>query len=164
MPDIRLARIDNRLIHGQVAIAWTSFVQANLIIVVDNQVASDTLQQNLLSMSTPDSVQVRFFTVEKTIDVIHKAAPSQHILLLTRTPIAMADIVDGGVPITEIVVANMHEAPGKNLLISKHAIYVNKQELEAFKRLAARGIKITAQMIPSAEKADLCPFIEKMEL
>lgn len=164
MPDIRLVRIDNRLIHGQVAVTWTSTVKANIIVVVDDGVATDTMQQNLLKMSTPPGVQVRFFSAEKTLEVINKATPQQHILLIARTPIALTTLVEGGIKLDEIIVANMHDDEGKTLLIEKHAIYVNKAELDAFKILAKNGVKIFAQMIPTTVKNDLVPNIQKLEL
>ena len=162
MPDIRLVRIDNRLIHGQVAITWTGTVKANIIVVVDDVVATDTMQQNLLKMSTPPGVAVRFFSVDKTIEIINKAKPEQHILLLARTPLALARLVEGGIELESIIVANMHEGDGKKLLIEQHAIYVDQAELDAFKYLASKNVQINAQMIPTTAKDNLIPFIEKL--
>lgn len=164
MPNIKLVRVDNRLIHGQVAIAWTASVQANIIVVVDDVVSQDTMQQNLLKMSTPPGVAVRFFSIDKTIEVINKATPTQHILLLARTPIALAKLVESGIEVDNIIVANMHEGEGKKLLIEQHAIYVDKEELDSFKYLASRNINISAQMIPTTSKDNLIPFIEKLTL
>lgn len=162
MPDIRLVRIDNRLIHGQVAITWTGTVKANIIVVVDDDVSTDTMQQNLLKMSTPPGVAVRFFSVNKTIEIINKAKPEQHILLLARTPITLAKLVKAGIAIDNIIVANMHEGPGKTLLIDQHTIYVDQEELDAFKYLVHKNIKIDAQMIPTTKKDNLVPLIEKL--
>ncbi len=164
MPDIRLVRVDNRLIHGQVAVAWTANVKANIIVVVDDEVANDTMQQNLLKMSTPPGVQVRFFTVAKTIEVINKATPQQHILLLARTPIALAALVEGGIKLDEIIIANMHDSEGKKLLIEQHAIYVNKQELDALKTLLKHDVKLFGQMLPTTAKDNLESNINNIEL
>jgi len=164
MPDIRLARIDNRLIHGQVAIAWTATVQANIIVVVDDEVANDPMQQNLLKMSTPQGVQVRFFSIAKTIEIINRATPAQHILLLAKTPIVFNQLVKAGIEIKEIIVANMHESDNKTRLIPQHAIYVDKEELNAFKELDNNGVCLYAQMIPTTVKDDLKPYIEELSL
>lgn len=50
-PNILLTRIDNRLVHGQVGVTWTSTIGANLLIVVDDEVANDDIQQKLMGMT-----------------------------------------------------------------------------------------------------------------
>ena len=85
-PNILLTRIDNRLIHGQVATQWTSTIGANLILVANDNVASNQMRQKLMDMAAPQGVATRYFSVQKTIDVIHKAAARQHIFLSWRTP------------------------------------------------------------------------------
>ena len=47
-PNILLTRIDNRLVHGQVGVTWTSTIGANLLVVVDDVVANDDIQQKLM--------------------------------------------------------------------------------------------------------------------
>ena len=53
-PNILLTRIDNRLVHGQVGVTWTSTIGANLLVVVDDVVANDDIQQKLMGI-TADS-------------------------------------------------------------------------------------------------------------
>ena len=86
MPDILMTRIDNRLVHGQVGVAWTTALQGvNLIVVADDLAAADPLQQSLMTATAKSSgCGIRFFTLDKTIAVIHKASASQHIFLVVR--------------------------------------------------------------------------------
>ena len=76
MPDILMTRIDNRLVHGQVGVAWTTALQGvNLIVVADDLAAADPLQQSLMAATAKSSgCGIRFFTLDKTIAVIHKAS------------------------------------------------------------------------------------------
>ena len=60
MPDIRLTRIDNRLIHGQVATQWCGVVGANLLLVANDAVAADEFRQGLMNMAAPAYAQTRF--------------------------------------------------------------------------------------------------------
>ena len=86
MPNILLTRIDNRLVHGQVGVTWVNHLGANLIVVANDEVSKDPVQQNLMEMVIPDAIGIRFFSIQKTIDVIHKAAPRQKIFLVVRNP------------------------------------------------------------------------------
>lgn len=82
MPNILLTRIDNRLIHGQVGVTWVRSLGANLIDVANDDVAKDPLQQKLMSITADNSgAGTRFFSLEKTIEIIHKASASQKIFL-----------------------------------------------------------------------------------
>ena len=82
MPNILLTRIDNRLIHGQVATQWCSSIGANLILVANDVVAGDKLRQGLMDMAAPAYAATRYWTLEKTISTIHKASAKQLILTL----------------------------------------------------------------------------------
>ena len=77
MPNILMTRIDNRLVHGQVGVTWTNTLGANLVVVANDEAAADPVQQNLMDMVVAEGVQTRYFTLQKTIDVIHKAADRQ---------------------------------------------------------------------------------------
>lgn len=82
-PNIVLTRIDNRLVHGQVGVVWTSSTGANLLLVANDDTANDPLQQELMSATAESSgVGIRFWTIEKTINNIHRASARQRFLLL----------------------------------------------------------------------------------
>ncbi|ROR22170.1 PTS system D-galactosamine-specific EIIB component (Man family) [Mobilisporobacter senegalensis] len=150
-PNILLTRIDNRLIHGQVGVTWTMTLGANLILVADDVVADDTLQQQLMSVTAQSSgAGVRFFTIQKTIDVIHKASPNQKIFIVCRTPQVVRKLVEGGVPIKEVNVGNMHFDKGKHALSKK--VYVDDKDLEDLQAIQAAGVEVYIQDVPGDMK------------
>ena len=108
-PNILLTRIDNRLVHGQVATQWNSTLGSNLILVANDDVASNTMRQNLMKMAAPAGVATRFFSLQKTIDVIGKASPRQKIFIVAETPEDVLTLVKGGVPIKKVNIGNMHK-------------------------------------------------------
>ena len=72
MPNIVLCRIDERLIHGQVGVQWVGFAGANLVLVANDEVAEDPVQQNLMEMVLAEGIAVRFWSLQKVIDNIHR--------------------------------------------------------------------------------------------
>ena len=114
-PNILLTRIDNRLIHGQVATQWNGTLGANLILVANNKVAGDKTRQGLMDMAAPAGVQTRYFTLEKTIEIIHKAAPRQKIFIICENPEDVLTLVRGGVPIKKLNIGNM-QPPALHLI------------------------------------------------
>jgi len=156
-PNILLTRIDNRLIHGQVGMTWTNWLGANLVVVADDEIAADPVQQNLMEMAIAGNVGARFFTLQKTINVIHKAASHQKIFLVVRTPQNALALVKGGVPIKAINVGNLHYAEGKKQIAK--VISVTEDDIQTFRELEALGIPCTAQGTPDDAKKTILSLI-----
>lgn len=127
MPDILLTRIDNRLVHGQVGVAWTSALNGvNLIVVADDLAAADPLQQSLMTATARNAgCGIRFFTLDKTIAVIHKASASQHIFLVVRDPQGARKLVEGGVPSTSSASGTCMWAPARPSAATPTSIWMS---------------------------------------
>lgn len=149
--NIVFTRIDNRLVHGQVGVSWTKACNANLILVANDQAANDSLQQKLMATTAESSgAGIRFFTLQHTIEIIDKAADRQHIFIVVKTPSDCRKLVDGGVPIKEINVGNMHFAKGKIEITKK--VYVDEQDKVDLLYLKQKGIDIYIQDYPGDKK------------
>ena len=155
MPNILLTRVDNRLIHGQVANVWTHSIGTNLIVVANDEVANDKFQQDLLSMSA--QVDVRFFSIQQTIDVIHKASDSQLIFIVCSAPQDVLKLVKGGVPIDKLNIGNMHFSEGKKQI--HKTVSVDENDIETFKELLKLGVECTIQRGPEESKIDIQPLL-----
>ena len=151
MPNILLVRIDNRLVHG---ITWTTSLGANLIVVADDLSAKDPLQQQLMRITAESSgAGIRFFTIEKTINIIHKASPAQKIFIVCRTPNEVRELVEGGVPIKDVNVGNMHFDKGKRQISKK--VYVDDKDLEDLRFIKSKGINVFIQDVPGDIKENI---------
>lgn len=157
MPNILATRIDNRLVHGQVGMTWVNWLGANLVLVVDDELANDEVQQHLMDMVLPNDVQSRYFTIEKTINIIHKAADRQKIFMVCRTPQTVLALVEGGVPIEKVNVGNMHFAEGKKQIAK--TVSVTEDDIRCFQRLAEKGIPCTQQGTPDDTPKDILSLL-----
>lgn len=153
MPNIVLSRIDERLIHGQVGVQWVGFAGANLVLVANDEVAEDPVQQNLMEMVLAEGIAVRFWTLQKVIDNIHRAADRQKILLVCKTPADFLTLVKGGVPVNRINVGNMHYANGKQQIAK--TVSVDAGDIAAFNDLKATGVECFVQGVPTEPAVDL---------
>ena len=149
--NILLTRVDNRLVHGQVGVTWVKSLGANLIVVVDDVAANSPIEQQLMEVVAKSSgVGIRFFTIDHTIEIIHKASPNQKIFIVCKTPETVKKLVDGGVPITEVNIGNMHFSDGKEQISKK--VYVDENDKENIKYLESKGIDIYIQDVPGDKK------------
>lgn len=153
MPNIVLTRIDNRLIHGQVATQWCGAIGANLILVANDKVAGDTFRQGLMDMAAPSYSQTRYWTLQKTIDTIHKAADRQMIFIVCETPEDVLTLVEGGVPIKKVNIGNMHMAEGKRQVAG--SVAVNDEDVDAFKKLKDLGVTLEIRRVPTEHAEDI---------
>ena len=146
-PNILLTRIDNRLVHGQVATQWNSTLGSNLVLVANDDVSTNTMRQNLMKMAAPAGVATRFFSLQKTIDVIGKASPRQKIFIVAETPEDVLTLVKGGVPIKKVNIGNMHMAEGKRQVAG--SVAVDDADVAAFKRLQELGVELEIRRVPT---------------
>lgn len=156
MPNILLTRIDNRLIHGQVAVTWSNHVGANLIVVANDEVAKDPLQQSLMDMAVP-GIETRYFTIQETIDKIGLASEEQKIALIVKTPQDVLKLVKGGVPIREVNIGNMHYSEGKEQLTS--TVSVDEEDKKTFRELHQLGVKLEIRRVPSEKGKNIIDLI-----
>ena len=153
MPNIVLTRIDNRLIHGQVATQWCGSIGANLILVANDIVAGDSLRQSMMDMAAPAYAQTRYWTIDKTISTIHKASAKQLIFLVCENPTDVLRLVEGGVPVKKLNIGNMHMAEGKRQVAG--SVAVDDKDVAAFKKLRELGVELEIRRVPTESSESL---------
>jgi PTS system galactosamine-specific IIB component len=133
---------------------WTSSIGANLLLVVNDDTAQDELQQQLMAATAETSgVGIRFWTVEKTIKNIFRASPRQKIFLVVRTPQDVRRLVEGGVPIDQVNIGNMHYSEGKTQ-VTKYT-YMDQADKDDLLFLADKGVDVYVQEVPEDKKQSI---------
>lgn len=157
-PNILLTRIDNRLVHGQVGVTWTNSLGVNLLLVANDGAAADPIQQSLMDMVVSAGVETRYFSLQKTIDVIHRAAARQRILIVCKTPLDVLTLVRGEVPIQRVNIGNMHYAAGKRQI--HKTVSVDAEDIAAFRELARLGVECEIRRVPDESGEPLLPLLD----
>ncbi|WP_346353011.1 mannose/fructose/sorbose PTS transporter subunit IIB [Azotosporobacter soli] len=151
---ICLARIDDRLIHGQVVIVWVKAVGADKIIACSDEAAADPLRKALLLQMAPPGAKAYVLPIDKAIEAYKnpKYADFKTLFLFTN-PTDVLRMVEAGVAITSVNVGGMCYKDGTMLITG--AVSVGKQDVAAFKQLHARGIELELRKVASDRKVDL---------
>ncbi|MDU3724650.1 MAG: PTS sugar transporter subunit IIB, partial [Clostridium celatum] len=113
----------------------------------DNVVAGDKLRQGLMDMAAPTYASTRYWTIEKTINTIHKASERQLIFIVCETPADVLRLVEGGVPIKKVNIGNMHMAQGKRQVAG--SVAVDDKDVEAFRKLKDLGVELEIRRVPT---------------
>ena len=160
---INLARIDSRLLHGQVATAWTPDSKANRIIVVSDAVAKDEMRKTLITQAAPPGVKANVVPIKKMIEVAKDPRFGEtKALLLFETPQDALAAIEGGVPVETLNVGSMAHSTGKTMLNS--VLSVNKDDVAAFEELRDLGVKFDVRKVPNDSKSDLFALINKADV
>ena len=148
-PKILLTRIDDRFIYAQDIEQWNEAVGSNLVLIVNDGIAADSRKWAPMRVAAPEGVWTRFFSVQRTIDVIHTATPRQWILIMVASPADALALVKGGVPITKISIGHMQAGEGKRPVTP--AVAVDDADIAALKELRELGTELEIRYLPSSD-------------
>jgi PTS system mannose-specific IIB component len=158
---IALARIDDRLIHGQVATVWSKETKCQRIIVCNDDVAKDEIRKTLLTQVAPPGVQSHVVDVEKAIRVINNPKYENDVVMLLFTnPTDVLRLVEAGVDIKSVNIGGMAFKEGKTQITG--AVSVNDQDIKAFRALNDKNVELEIRKVASDSKSYIMPLIEKM--
>jgi PTS system mannose-specific IIB component len=158
---IGLARIDDRLIHGQVATRWTKETNVNRIIVISDEVAADTVRKTLLTQVAPPGVTAHVVDVAKAIRVYDNPKyAGDRVMLLFTNPSDVLRVVEAGVNITSVNIGGMAFKQGKTQV--NNAVSVDAKDIEAFKKLNEKGIELEVRKVSSDSRLKMMDMINKM--
>lgn len=161
--EIRLARIDDRLIHGQVATTWAKQTGVNRIIVVSDEVARDSLRKFLLQEAAPPGIKANIVTVKKMLEVYGDPLfISQKTMLLFTNPQDVELLIHGGVHLHSLNIGGMRFTSGKKMITN--FVSIDKSDADSFRFLASQGIELEIRKVPTDRKVYLMDLLEKQEL
>ncbi len=151
---IILARIDDRLIHGQVVEGWVNFLKATCILVADDTVASNPLQRAIIEISVPEGLKVIIGKVEDICGkLLSSSLDGERAILLFSNPRDVLRSLQAGLSFSTVNLGGLHFAPGKRKIMDICA--VDDADLEALKAILRRGVKIEIQTVPTEKPQQL---------
>lgn len=148
------ARIDDRLVHGQVCSFWIPAYGVDRIVVVDDEVAKDELRKSVLRMACPERCKLSIFDTAKAADKFARHIDRGiKVMILCNSPVPILKMAEAGFTVDFVTVGNMSSTDGSTQ-IAKTA-YATPADLEAFRELAARGVEIYDQLVPSDPRENI---------
>lgn len=160
---IKHLRIDNRLIHGQVAVAWQKYINAKVIIVCNDAVAKDPIQKMALPLAARES-KVLVYGIEETLKYAKEHADEQ-VFVIAKFPQDALAILDAGEKVAEINVGNAAPVMGTKYVMVTRSIAATKEDAVLYRKIAERnGGKLTSQIMPSMETSNFLDALRKAGL
>lgn len=158
--DIRLARIDDRLIHGQVATVWSKLTGVERIIVISDLVAQDKLRKFLLKKAAPPGITANVITVNKMIHVYQSGLLEKtKVMLLFTNPQEVEKLVLSGVQLNSLNIGGMSFSEGKTMITN--FVSVDQRDIDSFHFLNQQGVELEIRKVPADRKILLMELLAK---
>lgn len=155
-----LARIDSRLLHGQVATAWTKSTGPNRIIVVSDAVAKDDLRKKLIEQAAPPGVKANVIPLSKLVEVAKDPRfGTTKALLLFENPEDALKVIEDGVDIKELNVGSMAHSVGK--VVVNKVLSMSQEDVDTFEKLKDLGVKFDVRKVPNDNRGNMGELLEK---
>ena len=160
---IKIVRIDDRLIHGQIVQGWLKTVDVDKILIVSDEVANDEMQQVLLSMAVPSSVKLVIKNIkDASYEIANEVYENDKLMILFSNPQDIVKMIDNGIKFQSINIGGMHYAHGKKQLLAN--LSVDKSDVIAFLKLISFGIELETRALPQDDRYNAVTDIQKEAL
>ncbi len=147
-----LARVDERLVHGQIITSWSKHLRASNIYIVDDEIARDVFMKEVLTLSAPKGLKFSILTVEEAVEKLNqeKNSDKSRIMILFKSIKTALILVESGYALSELNLGNIGSSPSRKK-ISKN-ISMDEEEVEVAKKLIDLGVDVYLQMIYTENK------------
>ena len=146
-------RIDDRLIHGQVTVAWSKHINSQKIVVANDESAEDEIQKSLLPLAAPPGVDVEIVPIREAREKVE----GKRSMLLVKNPEDLLRLLDLGLEVKEANLGNMGFREGRKNLTK--CLSLSESEIADLRKVEAMGVKVYFQMLPQDRKTPLEHFI-----
>ena len=157
------SRVDDRLVHGQVALVWSKEFGISRIVVANDEAAKNEVQQMTLKMATPTGIKLLIKSVEDAISVFNNPkAKDVPMFVLTNCIEDALEIVKSTTGINSVNIANVGRFDdSKNKRTINSNILLNENEVNSLEELITFDIPVYHQIIPSSPQIPMKKLIEK---
>lgn len=157
---IVLARIDTRLLHGQVATTWTKMTKPDRIIVCSDGVAQDELRKTMIVQAAPPGVHVHVVPIKKIIEIAHDTRfGNTKAMLLFETPQDMLRAIEGGVEIKEANLGSMAHSVGK--VVVTNAVAMDEDDVKTLEAIRECGTEFDVRKVPADNAENFDAMLKK---
>jgi PTS system mannose-specific IIB component len=153
-------RIDDRLIHGQVIIGWCGQLQITRLAVVDQHIAKNSWEKELLLMAAPPNLPAEILTIEeieKKITLWNKE--KELTLVLLKSPFLIKEMMNRDIKFKKVNVGGMHYREDRREFLSY--LYLSSDEIKLFENLMEQNIYFECQDLPTSASYDLKKIIQR---
>lgn len=159
---IQRIRIDDRLLHGQVAYSWKSKLNYDAIVIANDAAANDEMRKTTIKLCCPDGVRLATRTISEAATLLkNDKLKAMKVFVICANPKDVYGLLQLLDEKPLVNVGGMQMAEGK-VLFSK-AVYVSKEDISNLDKIAADGYTIEVQEVPSTAVHEYASLRKKID-
>ena len=156
-----LVRVDDRLIHGQVMVAWGASLSPECMVLVNDEVCCCDWRCALYAETDSMGVPVSIVTCEGFAEGLKAAKwDDERAFVIVESPRDLLTIIKSGLDVPEANIGGMHHSEGKRELLPY--VFVDDDDVAAMKEIMAGGTSLTARDVPQAQPQDLAVLLRAL--
>lgn len=144
---LKIARLDDRLVHGQIINNWCTSEDITEIIVVNKEVANNDMRRIIIEMSVPQGINILFCDVNDALEIYEEEAKFESLMIIFENPFEILEFIENGGKLSSLNIGGMSFKKGRKKLST--AVYANDDELESLKNIADKNINLEIRLLPT---------------
>lgn len=159
---IKEARIDDRLIHGQIVTAWIQETKARAILVADDKAAADSFQQSMLKLAVPQGIQLIIKPLKDAAALIARDTSSVGVLLIVRSAMDAQALLELGFKPERWTLGNItgRKSEQQRVSVLKY-VFATQKDADSLMALHNAGVRVVAQSVPNESSYEIIELLRK---
>jgi mannose/fructose/N-acetylgalactosamine-specific phosphotransferase system component IIB len=154
---VLLYRVDDRLIHGQVVLGWGRRLGPEGLLVVDDRIAGDAWERDLLGAAAPPETPASFLAVPEAVRALSSGDDPRAVFVLMESARTAVALAEAGFLVPVLNLGGVHRQGGRPVT---PYLFLVEEELTALRQLVRRGVEIYAQDVPDGRRVDADSFLD----
>lgn len=151
---IQIIRVDDRLLHGQVAVSWKADLNYEAIVIASDSAANDKIRTSALKLAKPDGVLIAIRTIEDSIKLLnHEKLQKLRVFVVTDTIEGAQKIIKGVDENPTLNIGGIQQNEGKKPIVTY--AYLSEKDVNILKELHNEGVNIEFRLVPSDKATKL---------
>lgn len=147
---LKIVRLDDRLVHGQLFNNWCTYEDITEILVVNKEINNNDIRKTFINISAPENINVVFCNVKKALEIYEKECRYENVLMIFGNPFEILEFIENGGKIKSLNIGGMSYRKDKKKIST--TLYVNEAELQTLKKIAGFNIELEIRILPTDKK------------
>ena len=144
---LKISRLDDRLVHGQIINNWCTSEDITEIMVINKEVANNEMRKTFIEMSVPEEIKILFCDVNDALEIYEDEIKFENLMIVFGNPFEILEFIEKGGKLKSLNIGGMSFKKGKKKLST--AVYTDEEELEILNKIASKDIKLEIRLLPT---------------
>lgn len=155
-----ILRVDDRLLHGQVAFSWLNLLGPDAIVIANDEVMTNEIQKTAIKMAKPTGVKMSIRSLKGGIDLINdeRVRDLKLFVVVKTTEDALALINSIHEHISLVNIGGLsNRTKGNNKIVK--GVYLSDQDIINVKEIMKKVDKVDVRIVPTDLNKNIATLI-----